>query len=114
MKYQLRRCEKYTAYLAGPVVNLDPEDFRNHVNYPYEGNSEEDFLNYIKVFDFEDVEGLSDDSINVLSALTYEAEMEEYANSTHKFCDDWLEIGEEDPEYRRAGGFNSRHDTLQE
>jgi antirestriction protein ArdC len=97
MKYQVRRCEKYTAYLAAPVAHLDPEDFRNHENYPYEGNSEEDFLNYIKVFDLDDIDGLSDETI------------EEYANSAHKFCDQWFEIGEENEEYRKTGGFNARH-----
>ena len=109
MKYQVRRCEKYTAYLAGPVAHLDPEDFRNHENYPYEGNSEEDFLNYIKVFDLDDVDGLSDETIEALSALGNEAELEEYANSAHKFCDEWFEIGEENVEYRKTGGFNARH-----
>lgn len=113
MKYQLRKCEKYTSWVAGPVAELDPEDFRNHKNNPYQGNSEEDFINYIHNFDIEDVDGLSDESVYQLQAVGPECEMEEYSNSAWKYADTWFEIGEANEEYTKTGGFNTRYDTYQ-
>lgn len=109
MKYQVRKCEKYTCFLAGPVAHLDPEDFKNHESNPYTGNSEEEFLQYISNFNTDDVEGLSEESIEALGALGYDAELEEYSNTAQNFCDNWYEIGEENKEYRKTGGFAVRH-----
>jgi hypothetical protein len=113
MKYQLRKCEKYTSWMAGPVADFDPEDFRNHENNPYEGNSEEEFMNYIHNFEIDDVDGLSDSTIDELYKLSNDCEMTEYSNSAWKYADIWFEIGEANEEYRKTGGFDARHDTYQ-
>jgi hypothetical protein len=44
--YQIRKCETYSVTSKTETANLDPEKFRN-ISVPYEGNSEEEFLNYI-------------------------------------------------------------------
>ena len=44
--YQLRKCETYSVTRQTAVATLDPEKFRN-ISVPYEGDSEEEFVNYI-------------------------------------------------------------------
>ena len=49
---ELRRCEKYTVYRSTETIKLDPEKFRNLEGYPYTGETDEDFLNYLNDSDF--------------------------------------------------------------
>jgi hypothetical protein len=44
---QIRRCEQYTVTTVTKVANLDPEKFRNLSSIPYNGETDEDFMNYI-------------------------------------------------------------------
>ena len=50
MKYQIRKRENVTIYLASKVAELDDEDFRNLESDPYTGNTEREFLKYISNF----------------------------------------------------------------
>ena len=113
--YQIRKCEKFTSWQAGPVANLDPEKFRN-LSIPYEGSTEEDFMNYIasNSYELEEIyQELDEETLNEMEAI-WHPEYKEYSNSTWKFEDSWYEIGKENPEYSKYGGFESSHDTLSE
>lgn len=44
--YQIRKCQTYSVTSKTQTANLDPEKFRN-LSTPYEGDSEEEFVNYI-------------------------------------------------------------------
>jgi hypothetical protein len=113
--YQLRKCEKFTSWQAGPAVTLDPEKFRN-LSIPYEGDCEQDFLDYIasNAYDLEEMyDELDEETRNQMESI-WHPEMLEYSNSTWKFEDSWYEIGKENSEYTKYGGFESTHDTLSE
>ncbi len=56
---QIRKVETVTFDYASDVANLDPEKFRN-ISRPYNGNSDQDFLNYIQELGWE-IEELIDE-----------------------------------------------------
>jgi len=110
--YQIRRAQKYTVWTATKVANVDPEKFRN-LSEPYEGESEEDFVNYLESIDYYDIyDELDEQTRNELDNLYDGAEWEEYSNSAWDGEESWHEIGEEDEDYRKTGGFNARFDTM--
>lgn len=118
MKYQIRKCEEITIWQSSEVVNLDPEDFKNLDENAYTGDTEEEFLKYIEKFiDTCRWDGVPCDlDISVadeLDKLIENVKWTEYANSCQKGENSWLEIGEQDEQYRRSGGFNSRFNTLE-
>jgi hypothetical protein len=82
---QLRRCEKYTVYRSTEVINLDPEKFRDLKDFPYTGETDEEFLQYISEsgFHIEIPEDVDDDTRNELFKIQ---------DGT-----DWIEY---DPEHR--------------
>ena len=113
--YQLRRCKTYTISEASEVVELNPEDFRN-ISYPFEGETEEDFLNYLDTITYEaDIYDIYDElDEGVADALARLLEPEEYKvffDSETKGENAWLESGEVDEEYRKNGGFNTKETT---
>jgi hypothetical protein len=120
--YTLRRAERYTNWEATKAVELNPENFRDlTVVDPYEGETEQDFVDYVQYLYHEDFyevcEKLEDighiDDADALSML-FEGEMEIYSSTTDKYATEWFDIGEEDAEYRKWGGFNVRHSTLED
>ena len=123
--YQIRKRENITLYLASKVASLDPEKFSNEnipeeIRYTGDG-SEEDFLNYISSNfqwqdDFEKFEDYLDyETIEELQKICGDyLNMEEFSNSAQKGENSWFEIGKEDEEYTKYGGFNSHYDTLGE
>ena len=109
--YQLRKCETYSITRQTKTINLDPEKFRN-ISVPYEGNSEEDFVKYIADLDFYEINSeLDEESANELDKFYDMVDWEEWYNSAWDEEDNWVEIGESNPEYSRTGGFNVRHST---
>ena len=50
--YQIRKCERYTSCSSSEAANLDPEKFKK-LSVPFEGETEEDFLNYISQNQYE-------------------------------------------------------------
>ena len=109
--YQLRKCETYSVTRQTETINLDPEKFRN-ISVPYEGDSEEEFVNYIAGLDFYEISSeLDEESANELDKFYDMVDWEEWYNSAWDGEENWIEIGESDPEYRRTGGFNARYTT---
>lgn len=118
--YQIRKCQSITIVSKTQTANLDPEKFRN-LSVPYEGNSEEEFVNYINELDFgqlyeeNDISAeLDQQSVLELNKFYEDAQWEEWYNSAFDAEESWLEIGEEDVTFRRSGGFEVRHSTASE
>jgi hypothetical protein len=110
--YQIRKCERVTINYCSEVANLDPDKFRN-LSIPYEGESEEDFLNYISqnTWEFEDIwDELDEETQNQLGYLL-EPEMTEYSNSAWKGEDSWHELGIVDETWTKTGGFEVKNST---
>jgi hypothetical protein len=109
--YQIRKCQRIVIFQSGPIANVDPEKFRN-LSTPYTGNSEEDFLNYLTELDFDEIyDELDEDTSFELSAFYSPEDWSEYANSLDKGEDSWNEIGKENEEWRKTGGFEILHST---
>jgi len=113
--YQLRRCRSYIISEASEVVELNPEDFRN-ISYPFLGETEQDFLNYLDEMQHEaDIYEIYDElDEGVADALAGLLEPEEYKvffDSENKGENAWLESGEVNEEYRKYGGFNVKETT---
>ena len=109
--YQLRKGQNYRVYIVTQVANLDPEKFRN-LSTPYEGDSEEEFVNYISGLYLDDIyEELDEETISELDKFFDNVEWEEWYNSAWDGEESWFDIGEENPEYRRTGGFEVRYTT---
>lgn len=107
--YQIRKVERYTALQHTETAHLDPEKFRQ---LGYEGDSEEEFLNFIADLDFDDVyEDLDDETRDELGKIKSEYEWIEYYNSAWDGEDSWYDIGEENDEWPRTGKFEVRHTT---
>lgn len=111
-KMHFRKIAKVTSFQTSEIIELNPEDFRNHENNPYEGNSNEEFFEYIKAFDHDDTDGLSDETIEALAKIGYETVFTEYYNSTQDGEETYLEMGKADPAYRKAGGFDAEMSEL--
>lgn len=110
MKYQLRKRENVTCYLASEVVELDEDAFRQLSENPYTGNSPQDFLKYIADMDISNGTPyeLDMEQTEVLQNLRGdEVKMEEFSNSAQNCEDSWLELGQKDEEYVKYGGFKT-------
>ena len=113
--YQIRKCERVTVISQSEVASIDPEKFRS-LSVPYEGDTEEEFVLYLDQnrFELEEIwEEIEEETMAELNKL-WEPEMTEYSNSAWKGEDSWLEIGEENPDYSKCGGFESRHSTAEQ
>lgn len=110
MKYQLRKRENVTCYLASEVVELDEDAFRQLSENPYTGNSPQDFLKYIADMDISNGTPyeLDMEQTEALQKLRGdEVRMEEFSNSAQNCEDSWLELGQKDEEYVKYGGFKT-------
>lgn len=56
-------------------------------------------------------EELDEETISELDKFFDNVEWEEWYNSAWDGEESWFDIGEENPEYRRTGGFEVRHTT---
>ena len=113
--YQIRKCERVTITSQSEVASIDPEKFRS-LSVPYEGDTEEEFVQYLDQnrFELEDIwEEIEEETMAELNKL-WEPEMTEYSNSAWNGEDSWLEIGEDNPDYSKYGGFEARHSTAQD
>ena len=109
---QIRKCERVTSYSTTEVANLNPEDFKN-ISFPFEGESDEEFLSYIDEnrYELEEIwEEFSEETLSELNKL-WEPEWTEYSNSAWKGEDSWLEGGEVNEEYTKTGGFDAKYTT---
>lgn len=111
--YQIRKCQTYSVTSKTKTAFLDPEKFRN-LSIPYEGDSEEDFVNYISELYVDDIyEELDEETLSELNKFYDDVEWEEWYNSAWDGEESWYDIGEENDEYRRTGGFEVRYTTEQ-
>jgi|TARA_B110000977_G_scaffold149359_1_gene189323 hypothetical protein len=120
MSYQIRKVERYTNWEATQAVDIDPNDFKDLATSPYEGDSEQDFVEYIQELYHEDWYEVCEElesldrltSADALSTI-FEGEMEIYSSSTEKEERSWIELGEIDESYSKYGGFNQSASTLE-
>jgi transposase-like protein len=109
--YKLRKCEKYTVIRQTEVANLDPEKFRD-LSVPFDGETEEDFLNYISELDYEDISEELDEETDIELNKFYDAaDWSETYNSSWDSEESWLDIGEPNESNSKSGGFDVRHTT---
>ena len=109
---QIRKCERVTVYNTTEVANLNTEDFKN-ISFPFEGESDEEFLSYLDEnrYELEEIwEEFSEETLSELNKL-WEPEWTEYSNSAWKGEESWLEGGEVNEEYTKTGGFDARYTT---
>ena len=109
---QIRKCERVTSYSTTEVANLNPEDFKN-ISFPFEGESDEEFLSYLDEnrYELEEIwEEFSEETLSELNKL-WEPEWTEYSNSAWKGEESWLEGGEVNEEYTKTGGFDAKYTT---
>ena len=109
---QIRKCERVTVYNTTEVADLNPEDFKN-ISFPFEGESDEEFLSYLDEnrYELEEIwEEFSEETLSELNKL-WEPEWTEYSNSAWKGEESWLEGGEVNEEYTKTGGFDARYTT---
>lgn len=110
--YQIRKCERYTSWQCSEVATLDPEKFKT-LSIPFEGETEEDFLNYISenTWDFEEIwDELDEETQDQLNSIL-DPSWTEYSNSAYKFEDSWHESGKIDETWTKTGGFEVIHST---
>lgn len=107
--YQIRKVESYTILRHTETAYLDPEKFRQ---FGYNGDSEEEFLNFISELDIDDIyEDLDKETLDELVSIKEDYNYTEYYNSAWDDENSWFEIGEENKEYSKYGGFDARHTT---
>ena len=109
---QIRKCERVTSYNTTEVANLNPEDFKN-ISFPFEGESDEEFLSYLDEnrYELEEIwQEFSEETLSELNKL-WEPEWTEYSNSAWKGEESWLEGGEVNEEYTKTGGFDAKYTT---
>lgn len=109
---QIRKCERVTVYNTTEVANLNPEDFKS-ISFPFEGESDEEFLSYLDEnrYELEEIwEEFSEETLSELNKL-WEPEWTEYSNSAWKGEESWLEGGEVNDEYTKTGGFDAKYTT---
>lgn len=111
MKYQIRKVESYTNYIASPIIELNCEDFRNLDEDPYTGNSEDEFMEYIAQLDFRNPPYDLDQKIVDILIELEESQWEQYASSAEKCRDVTLQIGVKDVECYKTGGFDVHNQT---
>jgi hypothetical protein len=109
---QIRKCERVTVYNTTEVANLNPEDFKN-ISFPFEGESDEEFLSYLNEnrYELEEIwEEFSEETLSELNKM-WEPEWTEYSNSAWNGEDSWLESGETNESYTKTGGFEVMNST---
>lgn len=110
---QIRKCQTWSSWECSEVANLDPEKFRN-ISVPFTGETDDDFLQYIESnrWELQDIsDELDENTIKELQKL-WEPEWIEYANSTWKGEESWLESGKVNEEWVKTGGFEATNTTL--
>jgi hypothetical protein len=110
--YQIRKCERVTINYCSGVANLEPEKFKK-ISIPFEGETEEEFLNYISqnTWEFGDIWNEFDEETQNQLDVLLEPEMTEYANSSWKGEDSWHELGRVDESWTKTGGFEVNNST---
>lgn len=119
MSYTLRKCERYTNWEATEGVELNPEDFRD-ISFPYEGETEEEFLHYIEEMELDwdwyeicdELENLDRLEAADALAMLFEGEMTVYSSTTDNEGTFWFDSGEVNEEYTKWGGFKVNHTTV--
>ena len=109
MTYKIRKRENMEVYMTSEIVELDPNDFRELEENPYTGDSQEEFLKYIEDLNLQYNEPSDELDFEVqeeLKKLGENLSWTEFGNSAEKGSNTWFELGEENPAYRRTGGFD--------
>ena len=104
--YKIRKCETYKVVRSTEVATIDPEKFRK-LPTPYEGESEEDFIQYLSQLDLWDIEGEIDSETMKEVFKLIEPEWKEIYNSAEDGSENWFEIGED----AHNGGFEIKYTT---
>jgi hypothetical protein len=117
MKLDFRTRTSYTITQVGKPCTLNSEDFKNAVP-PYEGDTEEDFWNYINdnlsdweaeeyIGDNEDI--LSEELLDTLETTFVDYPTDVMFDSRNKSDEITMDAGELDKEYTKWNGFNIKY-----
>ena len=120
-KFYVRRCERYTLWEATEEpIEVDVEKLRK-CEPPYEGNTSKELWNYLEenIFDWDsdfvenehnkEVYGVDELQDLLLEDGYHDRKI--YSDSREKGCEDWVELGYKNEEYRKVGHFQSLHDN---
>jgi hypothetical protein len=110
---KIRKCRKVINFECTEIVDLEPDNFRHLPENPYSGNTDKEFLDYIKnltrygeiPYDL----GIEDEI--ALEKLGELAEWEVYSSSLEKGEESWLESGKENQAFYKTGGFEIENST---
>jgi hypothetical protein len=120
-KLYVRRCERYTIWEATEKpIEVDVDKLRK-CEPPYEGNTSEELWNYLEsnLYDWDtqdefietNKEVYGEDELLDLLLEDGEHDKKIYSDSREKSCEDWVELGHVNEEYRKTGGFESLQDN---
>jgi hypothetical protein len=106
MKYKIRAKEAYSAVETTIPIEIDTEEFRTS-KIPYEGNSEQEFIDYINENNIQDEDvfsemGLSEKTRDLLYGVFIEREWKPFYHSSEQGSDEWIEIVALDENNRRS------------
>ena len=118
-KIYVRKIETWTISSASEPIEVNVEALRK-CEPPYKGDSEQELVNYLQnevwnEYEFYDNEHNKevygeDELQNLLLEDGYH-DKKVYSDSREKGCEDWVELGHLNEEYRKTGGFESLKDN---
>ena len=120
-KLYVRKCERYTIWEATEEpIEVDVDKLRK-CEPPYEGSTTQELWEYLEenIYDWDN----QDEFIETNKEVYREDELQNllledgyhdkkvYSDSREKGCEDWVELGHLNEEYRKTGGFESLKDN---
>ena len=120
-KVYVRKCERYTIWEASEPIEVNVEKLRK-CEPPFEGENEQDLLEYLKDTVWNDEEFYSNETnIEVYGEdAVYELSMEDcydmevYSDTREKYEQTWIDVGVPNEEYRKMGGFEVKATNVDE
>lgn len=106
MKKHFRKSEYYTLTDATEPVELDSEKFPD-----FDGETEEDFYNYISqnYRDLAEDDSIDEETKELLWVLI-EGDMTIYMDSRYKGANETIQMGNINEEYHKTGGFEIQYE----
>ena len=120
-KLYVRKCERYTIWEATEEpIEVDVDKLRK-CEPPYEGSTTQELWECLEenIYDWDNQDEFietnkevygEDELQNLLLEDGYH-DKKVYSDSREKGCEDWVELGHLNEEYRKTGGFESLKDN---
>ena len=120
-KLYVRKCERYTIWEATEEpIEVDVYKLRK-CEPPYEGSTTQELWEYLEenIYDWDkqdefietNKEVYGEDELQNLLLEDGYHDKKVYSDSREKGCEDWIELGHLNEEYRKTGGFESLKDN---